>query len=55
MNRRNFYLGMGMGIVAGTAVTCIMKPKKRCAKSNMGKALRAMSDVAESISCVMGW
>jgi len=55
MNKRNFYLGMGMGLVVGSAAACMMKPKKHCAKNSVGKALRAMGDVAESISGVMGW
>ncbi|MBQ4652143.1 MAG: hypothetical protein IJB78_05450 [Oscillospiraceae bacterium] len=55
MNKTNFYVGMGMGIVVGSAAAMAMRPKRRCAKSMLGKTLRTMSDVAESISGTMGW
>ena len=55
MNKTNFYVGMGMGIVVGSAAAMAMLPKRRCAKSMLGKTLRTMSDVAESISGTMGW
>lgn len=56
MNKKNFYVGMGMGIAACGCAALIMKPKKkRCMKSAMGKALRNMSEVADSISDAMGW
>ena len=55
MNKTNFYVGMGMGIVVGSAAAMAMRPKRRCAKSMLGKTLRTMSDVADSISGTMGW
>jgi len=55
MNRTNFYVGMGMGLVVGGAAAFAMRPKRRCAKSMLGRTLRTMSDVADSISNTMGW
>jgi len=56
MDRRNFYMGMGMGMAACGLGAMIFRPrKKRKMKSSMGKALKAMSEVAESVSGTMGW
>ena len=55
MNKKNFYVGMGMGIVAAGTVAMVMRPKKQSTKSTVGKALKTMSEVADSISDVMGW
>lgn len=55
MNKTNFYVGMGMGLIVGGTAAMIMRPKRRCAKSMLGKTLRTMSDVADSISGTMGW
>ena len=55
MNKKNFYVGMGMGIMAAGTVAMIMRPKKHNMKSSMGKALKTMSEVADSISDAMGW
>lgn len=54
MNRKNFYVGMGMGLMVGAAAY-MMKPKKSCMKSAMGKTLKTMGEIADSISCYMGW
>lgn len=55
MNKRNFYVGMGMGLIAGCIASMAMKPKKRCVKSMVGKTLKTMGEVADSISEAMGW
>ena len=55
MSKSNFYLGMGMGLVVGGMAACMMKPKKRCMKSAVGKTLKAMGEIADSISSSMGW
>ena len=56
MNKKNFYVGMGMGIVAcGCTVLAFRPRKKHNMKSAVGKALRSMSEVADSISDTMGW
>ena len=55
MNNKNFYVGMGMGIVAAGTVAMVTRPKKRCMKSTVGKALKNMGELADSISDAMGW
>ena len=56
MNKRNFYVGMSMGIIACVCAALAMRPRrKRCMKSAVGKALKTMGEVADSISDTMGW
>ena len=55
MNKKNFLIGMGIGLVVGDAVGMITRPKKCASKNTLGKALRTMSDVADTISGYMGW
>lgn len=55
MNKKNFLIGMGIGLVVGDAVGMITSPKKCASKNTLGKALRTMSDVADTISGYMGW
>ena len=55
MNKKNFLIGMGIGLVVGDAVGMLTRPKKCASKNTLGKALRTMSDVADTISGYMGW
>ena len=56
MNRKALYVGMGLGAAAcGAAVIAMHPRKKHKMKSAMGKALKTMGDVADSISDSMGW
>jgi len=55
MNKRNFYVGMGMGLVVGSAAMFAMRPKKSGVKTVMGKTLKTMGEVADSVSELMGW
>lgn len=56
MNKRNFYMGMGMGIVVGSISAMAMRPRKKKGMSSMaGKTLKAMGEVADSVSDIMGW
>ena len=55
MNRKNFLIGMGMGLAVGCGGAIIMRPKRKCMKSAVGKTLKAMGDIADSISDSMGW
>ncbi len=52
---KNFYVGMGMGIMAASAAAMVLRPKKRCMKSAVGKALYTMGEMADSICDTMGW
>ena len=55
MNKRNFFVGMGMGVLVGGCAALAMKPRKHCMKSALGRTLKTMGDVADSISDSMGW
>ena len=56
MNKKNVYIGVGLGALAAGTAAMIFKPhKKHKMKSAMGKALKTMGDVADSISDTMGW
>lgn len=55
MNKKNFYVGMGMGLMVGSTAMLMMRPKKRGMKCMVGKTLRTMGEMADSISDVMGW
>lgn len=56
MNKKNFYVGMGMGLLLGCASAAAMRPKKKtCVKTMVGKTLHTMGEVADSVSDIMGW
>ena len=51
MNGKSFVTGLGMGLAAGMAIGAAMMPQKKSAGSRIMKML---SDVADSLSCVIG-
>ena len=55
MNKRNFYVGMGMGLMVGSAAVFAMRPKKNGVRTVIGKTLKIMGEVADSVSELMGW
>ena len=55
LNKKNFCVGMGMGLMFGLGAGMMMRPKKRCMKSVLGRTLKTLSEVADSISDNMGW
>lgn len=55
MNRRNFYVGMGVGLVVGGAAMFAMRPKKSGVKTVVGRTLKTMGEVADSVSDLLGW
>ena len=56
MDKKNLYMGMGMGIAACGLGAMLFRPRKsKKVKSAVGKALRTMSEVADSVSDAMGW
>jgi len=56
MDKKNLYMGMGMGIAACGLGAALFRPRRnKKVKSTVGKALRTMSEVAESVSSAMGW
>ena len=55
MNKRNFYVGMGMGLMVGGCVVYAMRPRKSGVKSVLGRTIKTMGEVADSVSELMGW
>lgn len=55
MNKRNFYAGMGMGLMVGSAAVLVMRPKKSGVRTLVGKTLKTMGEVADSVSELMDW
>ena len=51
MNRTQFISGMGMGIVAGSAIGMLVSPRTRRAKARSGvsKALKNAGDIIDSL------
>ena len=55
LNKKNILIGMGMGLTVGGVIAMATRPKKRCMKSAVGKTLKTMGEVADSISDSLGW
>jgi hypothetical protein len=55
MNKRNFYVGMGMGLVVGSVAAFAMRPKQSGVKTVVGRTLKTMGEVADSVSELLGW
>ena len=54
MNKNRFFVGMGMGLLVGGCAMKLFTPKKPTAKSVIGKTLRSLGDVADSVTGMMG-
>ena len=54
MDRKNILLGIGMGLAVGGITAVAMKPRKRSMKTTIGRTLKTMSDVVESVSDALG-
>ena len=56
MSSRNFVTGLGMGIVAGSALGMLIAPrqKKIPGKSMVGRCLRNMGEVIDDVSDAFG-
>ena len=50
MSKNRFFVGMGMGLIVGGCAMKILTPKKPTAKSVIGKTLRSLSEVADSVT-----
>ena len=56
MRKSNFYLGMGMGLVVGSCAGLAMRGKKQPSPKNaLGRTLKGVGEVVDSISGAMGW
>ena len=52
MNNTTFFKGMGLGIMVGSMVGMMASPRKR--KFNIGRALKSMGDVVDSVADTIG-
>ena len=57
MSKSNFYIGMGMGLVVGSCAGLAMRGSKKhaCPKNALGRTLKNVGEVVDSISGAMGW
>ena len=55
MNKTNFMIGMGMGLMVGMGAGMMVRPKKSSMSCMIGRTLKAMGEVADSISDTLGW
>lgn len=55
MNKRNFYVGMGMGLMLGCGLCMLKRPKKSCMTSALGRTLKTIGEVADAVTESMGW
>ncbi|MBQ7692127.1 MAG: hypothetical protein IJT29_00815 [Oscillospiraceae bacterium] len=54
MNKRNFYVGMGMGLAVGGLAAWTMRPKKPTVKTMAGRTLKTMGEVADAVTELLG-
>ena len=52
MNKMSFVKGIGVGMVVGAAAGMLAMPKKQ--KFTIGKALRSVGDVVDSVAGAIG-
>ncbi|MCD8088432.1 MAG: hypothetical protein LUE22_07590 [Oscillospiraceae bacterium] len=52
MNKMSFFKGIGVGLMVGSMVGMAAAPRKK--KLNIGKALKSMGDVVDSVAGSMG-
>jgi len=61
MDTKGVAKAVGLGMVAGAAVSMMAAPRKKsksvksAKKSNVSKAIRAMGDVLEDVENALGW
>lgn len=60
MDSKNMMKAVGLGMVAGAAVSMMAAPGKKrkskmMKKTNVTKAIRAVSDVLEDVENALGW
>lgn len=51
----NIVKGVGVGMALGAAAGMLLKPQKKSGKRILSDAMKAVSDVTESIGDLMGW
>ncbi len=54
MNKNQFISGVGVGIVAGSALGMLISPRSRMSgKSTMGRALKNMGSIIDNVSDIL--
>ena len=53
MNNMSFIKGMGLGIMVGSMVGMVASPRNK-RKFNIGRALKSMGDVVDSVADTIG-
>ena len=53
MNNKPFLTGMGMGVVAGSAIGMLVSPRPRRGKSTTARFLRNVGSVIDDVSAVL--
>ena len=51
----NVVKGVGIGMALGAAAGMMLKPQKKTGKRIVSDAIKAVGDMAESVSDFMGW
>ena len=54
MESKNFMTGLGIGMVAGSAIGMMVAPKRNSGKKTISRALKGMGDVIDDVSSVLG-
>ena len=55
MYKKNFYVGLGVGMAAFGLVSMVVRPRRRRNKCAVSKALMSLSELADSINDNMPW
>ena len=55
MNKRNFCVGMGMGLAVGGALALMTRPKKRALPAAVSRTLKTLGEVADAVDDLLGW
>ena len=55
MTQHPFLKGMGLGVLAGAAVSAVMVPKKKQIERTAKKAMRTVGGLAEDLTDSMGF
>jgi len=54
MNNVNFVKGMGVGLIVGSAIGMVVAPPRKNEKTTVGRAIKAMGTVVDSIADSIG-
>ncbi len=51
---RNFYMGIGMGLMVGGLAAMAMRPKKKSVKTVAGRTLKTMGEAVDAVTELLG-